>query len=232
MSRRWLTERKNDHYHKRAKEEGYRSRSAYKLKQMDDRFHFFRRARYVLDIGAAPGGWLQVVSEAVGEDGLVVGVDLRPIEYLELGNVETIVGDILDEETMDEIRELLPGSVDVVLSDLSPNISGVWDVDQFRQIDLATMALKVIWMKLREVVPPVDEVRFEPLDVMTLLSLPDHLRKTATVTGSLGKATADEISERTERARAVESGYLNQLVRMGYLKKERDGRMVLFSVIS
>lgn len=149
MSRRWLTERKNDHYHKRAKEEGYRSRSAYKLKQMDDRFHFFRRARYVLDIGAAPGGWLQVVSEAVGEDGLVVGVDLRPIEYLELGNVETIVGDILDEETMDEIRELLPGSVDVVLSDLSPNISGVWDVDQFRQIDLATMALKVSQAFLR-----------------------------------------------------------------------------------
>lgn len=149
MSRRWLTERKNDHYHKRAKEEGYRSRSAYKLKQMDDRFHFFRGARYVLDIGAAPGGWLQVVSEAVGEDGLVVGVDLRPIEYLELGNVETIVGDILDEEIMDEIRELLPGSVDVVLSDLSPNISGVWDVDQFRQIDLATMALKVSQALLR-----------------------------------------------------------------------------------
>ncbi|MBA7685088.1 hypothetical protein ES703_93503 [subsurface metagenome] len=95
-----------------------------------------------------------------------------------------------------------------------------------------TTELKDIWVKLREVVPPVDEVRFEPLDVMTLLSLPDHLRKTATVTGSLGRATADEISERTDRARAVESGYLNQLVRMGYLKKERDGRRVLFSVIS
>jgi 23S rRNA (uridine2552-2'-O)-methyltransferase len=143
MSRRWLTERKNDPYHKRAKEEGYRSRSAYKLKQMDDRFHFFRGARYVLDIGAAPGGWLQVASEAVGEDGLVVGVDQNPIEYLELENVETIVGDILEEETLDEIRELLPGSVDVVLSDLAPNISGAWEVDQFLQIDLARMALKI-----------------------------------------------------------------------------------------
>jgi len=132
-----------------AKEEGYRSRAAYKLKQMDERFHFFKGARYVLDIGAAPGGWLQVASEAVGENGLVVGVDQNPIEYLELGNVETIVGDILDEEIMDEIRELLPGSVDVVLSDLSPNISGVWDVDQFRQIDLATMALKVSQALLR-----------------------------------------------------------------------------------
>jgi len=142
MSRRWLTERKNDTYHKRAKEEGYRSRAAYKLKQIDERFHIFKGARYVLDIGAAPGGWLQVASEAVGEEGLVVGVDLNPIEYLELDNVETIVGDILEEETIEAIRELLPGSVDVVLSDLAPNISGVWDVDQFRQIDLATMALR------------------------------------------------------------------------------------------
>ena len=149
MSRRWLTERKNDTYHKRAKEEGYRSRAAYKLKQIDERFHIFKGARYVLDIGAAPGGWLQVASEAVGEGGLVVGVDLNPIEYLELDNVETIVGDILDEGTIEVIRELLPGSVDVVLSDLAPNISGVWDVDQFRQIDLATMALRASLELLR-----------------------------------------------------------------------------------
>jgi len=143
MSRRWRTERKSDHYHKMAKEEGYRSRAAYKLKQLDDRFHLFRGARYVLDIGAAPGGWLQVASEAVGEAGLVVGVDQNPIEYLELDNVETIVGNILDEETLDEIRELFPSSVDVVLSDLAPNISGAWEVDQFLQIDLARMALKI-----------------------------------------------------------------------------------------
>ncbi len=89
-----------------------------------------------------------------------------------------------------------------------------------------------MWKELRKVIPPVDEFRFEPLDVMTLLSLPDHLRKTATVTSKLGRATADEIAEATKRARAVESGYLNQLVRMGYLKKERSGRRVLFSVIS
>ena len=104
--------------------------------------------------------------------------------------------------------------------------------EQYRIGVVETTEVKGIWVKLREVIPPVDEVRFEPLDVMTLLSLPDHLRKTATVTGSLGRATADEIAERTERARAVESGYLNQLVRMGYLKKEREGRRVLFSVVS
>ncbi|MFB0558405.1 MAG: hypothetical protein ACETVY_04730 [Candidatus Bathyarchaeia archaeon] len=92
--------------------------------------------------------------------------------------------------------------------------------------------VKTIWKDLRKVIPTVDEFGFEPLDVMTLLSLPDHLRKTAMVTSKLGKATADEIAASTNRARAVESGYLNQLVRMGYLKKERSGRKVLFSVVS
>ena len=89
-----------------------------------------------------------------------------------------------------------------------------------------------LWKDLRIIIPPVDEFGFEALDVMTLLALPDHLRKTATVTSKLGRATADEISDNTDRARAVESGYLNQLVRMGYLKKEREGRRVLFSVTS
>ena len=149
MSRRWLAERKSDTYHKRAKEEGYRSRAAYKLKQIDERFNIFKGARVVLDIGAAPGGWLQVASEAVGEEGLVVGVDLNKVEDLGLGNVETVVGDILDDETLDEVRGLLPGSVDVVLSDLAPNISGAWEVDQFRQIDLAKMALRASQELLR-----------------------------------------------------------------------------------
>jgi len=89
-----------------------------------------------------------------------------------------------------------------------------------------------LFKKLLSVVPPVNKVKLETLDVMTLLSLPDHLRKTATVVCSLGMATAEEIAGGTGRARAVESGYLNQLVRMGYLKKERRGRKVLFSVVS
>lgn len=149
MSRRWLNERRNDTYHRRAKEEGYRSRAAYKLKQIDERFNVFRGARVVLDIGAAPGGWLQVASEAVGEEGFVVGVDLNPIEDLGLHNVETVVGDVLDEGTLEEVKGLLQGPVDVVLSDLAPNISGAWEVDQFRQIDLARMALRASLELLR-----------------------------------------------------------------------------------
>ena len=103
--------------------------------------------------------------------------------------------------------------------------------DQYRIELVETSDISKMWKELRKVIPPVDEFRFEALDVMTLLSLPDHLRKTATVASKLGRVTADDIAGTTNRARAVESGYLNQLVRMGYLKKERRGREVLFSVL-
>lgn len=89
-----------------------------------------------------------------------------------------------------------------------------------------------LFKKLLRVIPLPEEIKLETLDVMTLLSLPDHLRKTATVVCSLGRGTAEEIAEKTSRARAMESGYLNQLVRMGYLKKKKRGREVLFSVVS
>ena len=143
MSRRWITEKRRDPYYRMAKEQGYRSRAAFKLKQLNKRFGFLDGARYMLDIGAAPGGWLQVSAEAVGEDGLVIGVDLERIESLSLDNVKTIVGDIMEEETIERIEEQLPGRLDVVLSDLSPNISGAWEVDHFRQIELARRALEV-----------------------------------------------------------------------------------------
>jgi len=104
--------------------------------------------------------------------------------------------------------------------------------EQYKIAVVESCDVSSLFKKLLRVVPPVDEVKFETLDVMTLLSLPDHLRKTATAVCSLGRATAEEISKDTSRARAVESGYLNQLVRMGYLKKERKGRTVFFSVES
>ena len=143
MSRRWLSERRRDPYHRMAKERGYRSRAAFKLKQLNERFGFLNGARYVLDLGAAPGGWLQVASEAVGGDGLVVGVDLERIRPLGLGNVRTLIGDVTDGETLDRIRGAFPGRVDVVLSDMAPNVSGVWEVDHLRQIYLARRALRI-----------------------------------------------------------------------------------------
>lgn len=123
-----------------------------------------------------------------------------------------------------------PRSILVAFPGLTKNakkLAEQYDIDV-----VETRNLNALWKDLRQIIPPVDEFKFETLDVMTLLSLPDHLRKTASVVCEKGKTTADEISDATKRARAVESGYLNQLVRMGYLKKERKGRQVLFSVIS
>jgi 23S rRNA (uridine2552-2'-O)-methyltransferase len=143
MSRRWLSERKHDPYHRMAKERGYRSRAAFKLKHLNDRFEFLKEARFVLDLGAAPGGWLQIVLEEVSKDSLVVGIDLEGISSLDEENVVTIVGDIMDERTIERIRDTFPGPIDVVLSDMAPNISGIWEVDHLRQIDLARKALEV-----------------------------------------------------------------------------------------
>ena len=143
VSRRWLTERRTDPYHRRAKELGYRSRSAFKLKQLNAKFGFLDGARYVLDIGAAPGGWLQVSSEAVGEDGLVVGVDIEKVKPLDLENVKTIVGDVMEEETLERVKKMFEGKIDVVLSDLSPKVSGAWEVDHYRQIELSRMAMRI-----------------------------------------------------------------------------------------
>jgi len=143
MSKRWLSERRREHYHLRAKEEGYRSRSAFKLIQLDERFHFLNGARKVLDLGAAPGGWLQVASEAIGENGLILGVDLQEITPTGLPGVETLVGDVVSEDTIQDIRKFFQGKVDVILSDMSPEVSGVWDLDHFRQIHLVRVALVV-----------------------------------------------------------------------------------------
>lgn len=126
-----------------AKEQGYRSRAAFKLIQLNERFGFFRGAKYILDLGASPGGWLQVASEAVGPDGLVLGVDLEKIQDTDFENVKTIVGDILNDDVVDEILRIIPSRMDVVLSDLAQNVSGSWDLDQYRQIELAKKALSV-----------------------------------------------------------------------------------------
>jgi 23S rRNA (uridine2552-2'-O)-methyltransferase len=96
----------------------------------------------VLDLGSAPGGWLQVVSEAIGEEGKIVGVDIDEIK-LDLGNIETIIGDVNEAKTLEKIISKFPGRVDVVLSDLSPNISGTWELDQYRQIALSKRAMEI-----------------------------------------------------------------------------------------
>lgn len=135
---------RKDEYYNRAKQEGYRSRAAYKLRQLDDREALLAPGDAVVDLGAAPGGWLQVAAEAVGENGVVVGVDRQSIDPLEdVGtSVETVRGDMTETHTIDEIREHLPrGVADVVVSDMAPEMTGEYPVDQARSIHLAERAL-------------------------------------------------------------------------------------------
>jgi len=138
-----MQERRRDYYYKKAKEEKYRSRAAYKLLQVVKKHPFMKKGDVVIDLGAAPGGWIQVARKIVGSNGFVLGVDLRPIEPFSEGNVRTIIGDITEQETLQQILKFLPGKVDAVISDASPNISGVWEVDHACQIDLAKQALKI-----------------------------------------------------------------------------------------
>lgn len=128
--------KKGDEYYRRAKEEGLRARSAYKLRQIDDEIDVLDEDATVVDLGAAPGGWLQVARERAAE---VVGVDLQHIEPLE--DVETVRGDVTEEETFDQVESMVE-DVDVVVSDMAPDVTGEWSVDHARSVHLARNALE------------------------------------------------------------------------------------------
>lgn len=149
MPKAWIQERKRDYYYRKAKEEKYRSRAAYKLFQAIEKYHFIKNGDVVVDLGAAPGGWTQAARKIVGSRGFVLGVDLKPVEPFPRSNVRTIIGDINEQETLEQILSMLPRKADVVISDASPNISGIWEVDHARQIDLAHQSLKIALETLR-----------------------------------------------------------------------------------
>ncbi len=132
-----------DFYYREAKRGGYRSRSALKLKEIAEKYRIFRKGQVVIDLGAAPGGWLQVEREMVGPEGLVIGVDLSPITPLPFDNVRLIRGDIAAPDIIEQVCKLAGGKADVVVSDLAPKFSGIHDLDHVRQLDLSTMALAV-----------------------------------------------------------------------------------------
>lgn len=132
-----------DAYYRKAKKEGYRSRAAYKLLELDRRFGLIKPGDRVLDLGAAPGGWLQVAGRLVGRDGQVIGVDIQPIEPIGETGVIVLQGDITERETEEKIRKLRAAGFDCVLSDLSPRLSGIRDADSARSIELARAALRI-----------------------------------------------------------------------------------------
>ena len=131
-----------DQYYNKAKQEGYRSRAAYKLQQLDDLEDVLSPGDTVVDLGAAPGGWLQVAAERVGEGGRVIGVDLQRIDDLEADQVETIRGDMTEDRTRERVRDVAGGGVDAVVSDMAPNMTGEYSLDQARSLHLARQAFE------------------------------------------------------------------------------------------
>ena len=139
----------HDRYYKKAKQEGYRSRSAYKLLELQQRLRLLRSGDAVVDLGAAPGGWLQIAGKIVGQNGKVIGVDLQSIKPFNQSNIFLLTGDIAALEIQEKIKELLGGRADCVLSDLAPKLSGIRDADMARCLDLNRTALRVAVKILR-----------------------------------------------------------------------------------
>ncbi|HEX9146564.1 MAG TPA: RlmE family RNA methyltransferase, partial [Candidatus Binatia bacterium] len=139
----------NDAYYKRAKQEGYRSRAAYKLIELQQRFHLIKAGDLVVDLGAAPGGWLQVAANYVGATGKVIGVDLQAIDPFPTRPITLLQGDITDSGIQQQIKEILGGPADCILSDLAPRLSGIRDADTARCLELNQTALRVAIQLLR-----------------------------------------------------------------------------------
>ena len=141
-SDRWLKEHFADPFVQRAQSAGFRSRAVYKLEEIDRREHLLKPGRVCLDLGAAPGAWSQYARSRVGKGGRVIASDILPMP--ELAGVEFVQGDFREEEVLQRLRALLPGrAVDVLLSDMAPNLSGVDAIDQPRALYLAELALQM-----------------------------------------------------------------------------------------
>jgi len=140
-SKQWMHEHVNDPFVQLAKKEGYRSRAAYKLLEIDDKDRLFKSGMVVVDLGATPGGWSQIAASRVGSGGRVVALDLLPLPPL--AGVDFIQGDFRDDVVLTQLEDLLQGKpVGLVISDMAPNISGIASVDQARGMHLAELAME------------------------------------------------------------------------------------------
>lgn len=140
-SRQWLKEHFTDPFVKQAQKDGYRSRAVYKLLELEERYRLFKPSMIVVDLGAAPGGWSQVVVKRIKPGGRIIAMDLLPMEPIE--GVEFLQGDFSDEAVLNELNKLLSGAkVDWVISDMAPNMSGNESVDIPRAMYLSELALE------------------------------------------------------------------------------------------
>lgn len=142
-TKKWLTGHLNDKYVKLANKEGLKSRASYKLKQINERFKIMKAGDTVIDLGAAPGGWSQVAREVVKEKGVVISVDLLPINNI--SGIEVLLGDVFSDEMLIKINAVLQSrnihKADVVMSDMAPNLTGITSTDSVRSYELNKRAL-------------------------------------------------------------------------------------------
>jgi 23S rRNA (uridine2552-2'-O)-methyltransferase len=142
-SNRWLSEHFDDHYVKMAQTKGLRSRSAFKLLELQEKYSLIKPGMVVVDLGAAPGGWCQVAQPLAGDHGRVVALDILEMDAIH--GVEIIQGDFMEEEPLRNLRTALDGmKVDLVLSDMAPNMSGMATIDQAKAMYLAELALEFV----------------------------------------------------------------------------------------
>ena len=140
---RWYQEKKKEYFYNEAKRTGYRSRSAFKLKQIQNKFKIIRKTDFVLDLGAAPGGWSQVSNEIIGKNGKIIGIDLLYIKPID--GIQFLQEDITEKSTILKIIKIVgENGVDVLLSDMSPNISGNYSIDHANSIHLCKQSLKLV----------------------------------------------------------------------------------------
>jgi len=144
----WLRRHVTDPFVKQAQIDGYRSRSAYKLIELDERDRLMRPGMRVLDLGSAPGGWSQVAAKAVGAKGRVLATDILPMDPI--GNVDFIQGDFTSDTVVEQIKAWLgDGKFDLVVSDIAPNLSGIDSADQARSIHFLELALDTVRLMLK-----------------------------------------------------------------------------------
>jgi 23S rRNA (uridine2552-2'-O)-methyltransferase len=144
----WLSRHVNDPFVKQAQKDGYRSRSAYKLVELNEKDHLIRPGMRVMDLGSAPGGWSQVAGRLVGEKGRVLATDILPMDAL--ANVDFIQGDFTEDAIVQQVHEWLDGAkFDVVISDIAPNISGIESADQARSMYFLELALDTVCKTLK-----------------------------------------------------------------------------------
>ena len=148
-SKQWMREHVNDPFVQLAQKEGYRSRAAYKLLEIDAKDHLLKPGTVVVDLGATPGGWSQVAATKVGRSGKVIALDLLPLDPL--AGVDFLLGDFREDAVLQQLENLLQGKpVGLVISDMAPNISGVASADQARAVHLAELAMEFALQHLKQ----------------------------------------------------------------------------------